>query len=262
MTKSISVCFVLFSLFLISCKGPKGDTGPIGPTGSLVSTSSQNTYALKFLGSNGYVAVPYAPALQPEAVTVELWVYVDTLASEFTPLIAAADANERNTADGYGIKFESGYCYFRLAQASNVGTACAVIYTPPTRQWIHIAGTYSNYVATLYINGQQVGQSTDSSAIYYGTHSLTFGVGYHSDFGGYSFFHGMMDEIRVWNYARSSAQIQQSMSTKLAGSEQGLIGYWNFDNNELNPLALDATSNHDNGLIWGDAYFISTTPFQ
>ncbi len=262
MIKSRFSCLILTTLLLVSCKGPKGDAGPVGPAGSLDLTSSQNTFALKFLGTDGYVAIPFSPVLKPQSITIELWVYVDSLTSQFTPLIAATNINEWNMADGYSIKFESGYYYFRLAKSATLADGWTVLYTPPLRQWIHLAATYDKKEAILYINGQQVAQYPDTSSIYYGSQGLTFGTGYHSNFGGYSYLHGMMDEIRIWNYALSVSQIQQTMNAKLTGNENDLVGYWNFDNNELNPLALDATQNHNNGLIWGDAYYISTTPFK
>jgi len=267
MTTFRSGWLIVFVVLFTGCsfRGPSGDTGPLGPAGLAArndSTSSRNTYALKFLGNDSYVRIPYSPDLKAEAITVELWVYVDTLVSQFTPLIAAANVDERNMADGYSIKFESGYCYFRLAQASNIAGACAVSYTPPTKQWIHLAATFERKQATLYINGRQVAQSADSPPIFYGSHGLTVGLGYHTDFGGYSYFHGMLDEIRIWNYARSPRQIRQEMDKKLNGTQDGLVGYWDFDHNEWNPLAIDETRYHNNGLLEGDVYYTTSIPFK
>ena len=38
-----------------------------------------------------------------------------------------------------------------------------------------------------------------------------------------------MDEIRVWDHARTQDQIRANMFTALTGPEPGLAGYWNFD---------------------------------
>ncbi len=39
----------------------------------------------------------------------------------------------------------------------------------------------------------------------------------------------MFDEFRVWNVARSAAEIKDNYKKTLAGSETGLVGYWRFD---------------------------------
>jgi len=252
--------YIIIVFFSAGCKGPKGDIGPAGPSISDTS-STKNVYALKFLGSNGYVDIPWSPLLKPTTLTVELWVYVDTLYSEFTPLISATGQDQRTMADGYDVKFESGLFYLRLASASNTAQGYWAQYTPPLKQWIHLACTMDGQTVTLFVNGQQLKQYVDTLKTWYGSSGLTLGMGYHSTFGGYSFFHGMMDEIRIWNYARSASQIQQSMMTKLSGTESGLVGYWNFDNNVLAPLALDNSKYHNHGVIWGDTYLVTTTPF-
>ena len=53
-------------------------------------------------------------------------------------------------------------------------------------------------------------------------------------------FDGNMDEIRVWNDARTQAEIQEYMFKELTGSEANLDGYFKFDDNNCN--ATDCTS--------------------
>lgn len=48
------------------------------------------------------------------------------------------------------------------------------------------------------------------------------------------------DDVRIWNVARTEAQINDNKSTQLVGNESGLVGYWKL-NNDL----LDATSNNN-----------------
>ena len=44
-----------------------------------------------------------------------------------------------------------------------------------------------------------------------------------------AYFNGAIDEFRMWNVARSQADIMATMGTKLVGNEAGLVGYWKFD---------------------------------
>jgi hypothetical protein len=43
------------------------------------------------------------------------------------------------------------------------------------------------------------------------------------------YFAGRIDEIRIWNYPRTSAQIHATWDHTLMGSEPGLVAYWRFD---------------------------------
>src|SRR3546814_21125628 len=40
---------------------------------------------------------------------------------------------------------------------------------------------------------------------------------------------GEIDDARIWNAARTPAQIAESASVPLTGNETGLVGYWRFD---------------------------------
>jgi hypothetical protein len=42
-------------------------------------------------------------------------------------------------------------------------------------------------------------------------------------------FKGSIDEVRIWNVARSGDQIREYMHRSLTGAEPGLVGYWKFD---------------------------------
>ena len=67
------------------------------------------------------------------------------------------------------------------------------------------------------------------------------------------YFHGDIDEIRIWNVARSPEQIRAAMSGRLSGREPGLVGYWAFDDG----TAKDQTGNGNNGVLDGDSRIVS-----
>ena len=43
------------------------------------------------------------------------------------------------------------------------------------------------------------------------------------------FFTGQLDEVTMWNVARSAQAIASDMNTRRQGNESGLVGYWSFD---------------------------------
>jgi gliding motility-associated-like protein len=76
-------------------------------------------------------------------------------------------------------------------------------------------------------------------------------IGYRSTSGVTYHYKGIMDELRIWNRALSVSEIREQMCRKLEGTEEGLIGYWNFDNTRANVL-IDKSKNHFDGAIRGE----------
>jgi signal transduction histidine kinase/DNA-binding response OmpR family regulator/ligand-binding sensor domain-containing protein/protocatechuate 3,4-dioxygenase beta subunit len=107
-----------------------------------------------------------------------------------------------------------------------------------TNQWMHIAAVSGRQGMRLYLNGLLVGSNAyagnfrsigDNENNYLGR----------SNWGSDDYFHGQMDEVRLWVTARSQEQIRSTMFARLTGSEAGLAGLWNFDGSD----ATDATPN-------------------
>jgi len=91
--------------------------------------------------------------------------------------------------------------------------------------WNHIAATYNGSDVKIYINGIQ-----DTSISRSGYIANQFGaVHIGSRAAQSSFADFIIDEIRVWNIARSQTEIRNSMCEQLIGNESGLVGYWRFD---------------------------------
>ncbi len=59
-------------------------------------------------------------------------------------------------------------------------------------------------------------------------------------------FDGLIDEVRIWNVARTQAQIRDNMCRQLTGTETGLVGYWNMNEGTGNTVN-DLTPNANHG---------------
>jgi hypothetical protein len=56
---------------------------------------------------------------------------------------------------------------------------------------------------------------------------------------------GLVDEVRIWDVARSEKEISRSMDKKVSARSKGLVAYWRF-NEGAGQVAADETSNgHD-----------------
>ncbi len=95
--------------------------------------------------------------------------------------------------------------------------------------WTHVA-----YVRTgpgagthaIYVNG--VAQALVSNAAYAFADNASDKVVASGTSGG-QLLAGLVDELRVWSVARSAQEVRESMHLVLAGSEPGLVAYYDFD---------------------------------
>lgn len=93
--------------------------------------------------------------------------------------------------------------------------------------WNHVAAVIDDGEMRLYVNG-----SEEASAGYNGTPSMTqfanLKIGASAEFSG-RIFHGAIDEVRLWNIARTEQELNEFKSETLSGTEAGLISYYEFN---------------------------------
>nr|CAM76811.1 HEMAGGLUTININ/HEMOLYSIN-RELATED PROTEIN [Magnetospirillum gryphiswaldense MSR-1] len=108
--------------------------------------------------------------------------------------------------------------------------------------WQHVAASYNGTTWSLYVDGVAQTLSATSAAIVAPTGVTQIGSA--SIIGDtITGFEGMIDDLRVWNTARSAASIQTDMTRQLTGGESGLAGYWRMDHGSGN-ASDQAPGNH------------------
>jgi hypothetical protein len=65
-----------------------------------------------------------------------------------------------------------------------------------------------------------------------------------------SFIAAAIDDVRVWNTARTVQQIQDNREVELVGSESGLVGYWKL-NDGTGTNANNEVSGGNDGTLNG-----------
>jgi len=167
--------------------------------------------------------------------TVELWAYMkssDWTANQNTLFFYGPFPSARN-ADGFGLDFGStsnsigSIDPFTNAYFDNDNQASGVNVT--TAQWVHFAMTWNGTQVQAYVNGvlksSKASDNATQKVLKTGTSILTIG-GYPGE---NAYFADYIDEFRVWNVARSAAELLASKDKALVGNEAGLVGYWQFN---------------------------------
>jgi hypothetical protein len=122
-----------------------------------------------------------------------------------------------------------------------------------TGEWVHVAATRDKETGVVQVFVDGVGEdavTTSQKGSLSDQATLSIGVTLNQQ----NHFIGQMDEVRVWNIARSEAQIAATMFQRLTGNEPGLVAYWRFDDQggttvaDSSPKKADATI--DGTLEW------------
>ncbi|MEM6648108.1 MAG: LamG domain-containing protein, partial [Bacteroidota bacterium] len=206
--------------------------------------------ALLFDGAGGYVEAPYNPSLDLNRFTVEAWVYPQEVMNTFQPLIVKKGDEGRN----YGIYITGGGMKIHYSlQRSNCSTFQS--YNSDGQltlnTWNHIAAAYDGTTFAFYINGELDQSNTFTTDLCQTTGPLEIGKS-----SAFPEFRGLLDDVRIWNEGRTITEIQEHMNVMLTGEEDGLVGYWPFDQGARG-IAPDLTSSAAHGELidgvhWSD----------
>src|SRR5207302_8917981 len=95
------------------------------------------------------------------------------------------------------------------------------------------------------VSGARSAPFNNGQGLYY-----AFGATDTTNLGSGAYFNGTIDDINVWNVARSVAGIQSDMSQPPVGNEQGLVLDWQLDDGS-GLTAADKTANAYSGSLGG-----------
>ncbi len=100
-----------------------------------------------------------------------------------------------------------------------------LVYTGTITGWTHIAVVYTNKTPRLYVNGSLVGTGATSTKTVY----ASVGTG-----GTYGYYEGQLDNIRIWNTARSASDILNNMFLETPSNTSGLVDFYTFNGSNAN----------------------------
>jgi Concanavalin A-like lectin/glucanases superfamily len=194
-----------------SAEGASGDAG------------ADANHALHFDGVLDYATTGTAgfpPAFAPQ--TLSLWVRYANL--DGTQIFIVL---RRDTESGLAVGIEGGTISAWPVYANQ--SLAAATSPPAPGSWHHVAFVYdpssdAGPASTLYVDGavSATGPTTTDNRT-----PLSSWIG---SFDGLSeFYAGDIDELRIWNVARSVDEIQQEMNGEVSPDAPGLVAYFDCD---------------------------------
>lgn len=180
--------------------------------------------ALHFDGIDDRVDCGNDASLQiTNQLTLEAWIYANSW--KINVFEGCIINKEQNVPDyGYMIRVgQLGRLGFNLGN----GSWHEIVSDPllSLNTWHHVAATYDGSKMRLFIDGNPVDSLNLSISIGNAANDLFIGDWYSSGRN----FNGKIDEVRIWNVARTKAEIQAAMNTELCTLPPGLVAYYTFD---------------------------------
>ncbi|MBP5999616.1 MAG: gliding motility-associated C-terminal domain-containing protein [Sediminibacterium sp.] len=212
-----------------------------GAASKTVTATVNTDNALNFDGTNDYVILnsSLASAYNNNSVTIEAWIKTtdSKLINEIFALGSSTVYNNvvefRTSGGKLQFILNDGVKFYGLESTGFVNTG----------KWMHVAVVKSGTNIVLYVNGQLAsgspGNGSDASA----SPSLDFAhigvLKYRTSSTNFAFingsnFSGGIDQLRVWNTARTISDIAANMYVEMAGNETGLVANYDFNQGVAN----------------------------
>jgi chitodextrinase len=217
-------------------------------------------------GVDDYVQIADAPGLSfgngtaDTPLTIEMWLRPD-----------AATAQQLIGKWGEGINQEyrifigGGSLRVDLRDQSTRGLASVFLAALPASalvgNWHHLAVTYDGRGGataadglTIYVDGvaQAVWRINDPTYVAMENGAAPVELGREGPF--WLQYGGGLDEVRLWNVARTASELQAMMALELTGAEPGLVGYWRFNEGAGTTSADGSPGQHPALLLAGTAW--------
>jgi len=231
--------------------------------------------ALEYTRDGQSVFIDNSPSLNPtEQITMEVWWQpYDFGGTGYTPLIhkgytAHAEPHYQYILGCAGQvssrPYHVGVSACILPYGKRFGVASVSNFWEPG-YWYHVAGTYDGQDFRLFVNGQPIDSVNKPGSLAAFDTPLSFGFNYNYPISP----RGIIDEVRIWDIARSPADIDADYDRIIDPATPGLVGYWNFDEPD-GQAVLDSSpfANHGTlgrtGAVESDepARVVSTAPLR
>lgn len=177
---------------------------------AIVSAEGMHGNALSFNGINNFITVPNNSSLGVSQMTIMAWIKENV--SGLRNLIA-----EKHTSPTAGWwfarEFAGGIENKLLFIVNDIATNERYAYSNidvPVGKFVHVAGTYDGTNIRVYIDGNDVtGIQAGVGSGNIGNSVNPMTIGRANWAGGHGYFNGIIDDVRIYDKALTSAEIQK-----------------------------------------------------
>jgi len=206
--------------------------------------------AMGFDGGDDYVALPNEASFDfgDTDFAVELWLKVDSFTKNWQTIISKGDDSWRLSRNGS----TNNTLHFALRGLTSVDGSTNV----NDGEWHHVAGVadLTNSMLYLYVDSVLDGSTAFTDSLNPSDYEVQIGA--NAQRSGRN-FHGEIDEVRIWNTARSQAEIQANMYNTVGSFETSLVAYYRFEQDSGTEL-VDVTSFDNDGTLNGSPTWVTS----
>ncbi len=163
----------------------------------------------QFNGTDGYVQMPEDVIYGLHNMTISTWVKPDTLSSWARIFDFGSESDP--PYPNFFLTLNSGNNNLRLAFEAGGSSSDKSLLDAgnvlQTGQWQHMAVVIDGTKATLYLNGEEIAQSSDFRFVPMLITNMTRNMLGKSNYTADSYFDGGMDDFRIYNRALSASEI-------------------------------------------------------
>ena len=208
---------------------------------------SNNNYSMSFDGENDNVEINEISAYEANIHTLSLWYY----SSDVSP-------GDLLSKDGESIDRQ---WLLQIATQSDkiqthVWTTEGLYYSFSNIEledntWYYLSQVWNGNTLKLYVNGELDNSIETSGELVEGNQPIRIGGG---SFSGTTLFSkAVLDNIEIWDVELTQNEIIENMYCSPTGIEDGLAGYWSFEQGEGNTV-YDMSGSGNDGTINGATY--------
>jgi len=215
----------------------------------LAQSNGQTQHSLLFDGVDDYVSCGNDASLDIKGqVTLEVWLFPNDNIFSYRRFIV----KEWETSYNLGAGANANSVLFGMAPNGILGNTLETgqdVLSPLT--WVHVAGTWDGSMLRIFVNGEEVAQKPWINNSVTGSSNPTI-LGTDQNLNPLRHFNGRMDEVRIWNVARTQQEIRDNMYKELTNpqSEVNLVAYYGF-NEGAGQVTADLSQQNNTAILGG-----------
>ena len=256
--KKSTILSIVVALSIASCSFPSQPAPTLQATPPAPSATALPQWALLFDGRDDYVVVADDPSLDLQnSFTITAWIYL----KEYTEWASIVTKGDKPNINNYALQqsgpndpiFRTEYGRLRFSGCTTpTGPLPESTTDLALETWHFVAVTFDGQRLSYYLNAKPDGTSAVTGPLSVNDAPLYIGVDFPLTT---EYWHGVIDELRIWNAALNESQIRDVMFGAQGSMPSSLVGYWSFEEGS-GTVAHDRSGYGNDGTLIGDPLWV------